>query len=149
MPAYLCVAYRWGWTNAHHYFVACSTDQARVVQAAQLAHRDRRGKYGVAVLEMPDVPGQAPEKRIQYLPSAYGESAPFENQRIEANRMLGQRVFSVVAHNQTIRQDANDPSRKRFVPVSVPGWLREEAEEFARLGGIAPLYAASPNSKKP
>lgn len=135
MPTYLAIAYRWGWTNSHSYFVSCSSDLQKVLAAAEQAAEDRCGKYGVAVLEMPEDPASTPAKRLAYFPSSYGEAAPHANARHEAYGLLGQRVFNAVQHAKTRRTD--EAGNRQFVAVDVPQWLREEAQDVADRTGIS------------
>jgi hypothetical protein len=148
MAVYLAVAYRFGWTNSHHYFVASGVDLATVQAAAEHTWEDRSGKYGVVVLEMPqDMTSEAP-KRLAYFPSSYGEAAPAENARIEAFKTLGQRAYGAVSHGKTSIQRPD--GSLAFIPVDVPSWLRLEAHRAALLHGIvyAPQMNLLPPTKK-
>lgn len=145
MAVYLAVAYRYGWTNSHQYFVACGDDLAAVRQAAEHNWEDRDGKYSVVVLQMPpDMAAGAP-KRLDYFPSSYGEVAPYENARIEAFKTLGQRTYGAVTHGRT--WISGEDGSMAFIPVEVPPWLRVEAHRAALLHGI--VYAARMNLLPP
>lgn len=122
---YLAVAYRWGWTNNHQYFVLCSTDLEQVREAAFTECDDRGGKYGVAVYKMPTTPGGKPEM-LQYSGSTYGEAAPYENPRINMFRRLGQTAFFASKEGHALLPKADGTRQLDWVEVEVPAWLHAE-----------------------
>ncbi len=123
---YLAVAYRWGWTNNHQYFVLCSTDLGQVRDAAYETCDDRGGKYGVAVYKMPTTPGGTPEL-LEYASSTYGEKAPHENPRLNIFRRLGQTAFFAVKDGKALLPPTDGGTSMDWLPVDVPAWLRSEA----------------------
>lgn len=50
MNSYLTVAYRWGSTNSHTYFVYCGHDRTKAIALARAEVSYRGGKYACAVL---------------------------------------------------------------------------------------------------
>lgn len=144
MSVFLAIAYRYGWTNSHQYFVACSPDESFALAAAERTWADRVGKYGVSVQEMPEDLSMARPRSVRYFPSAYGEAAPSECARIQAFQTLGQRAYGAVTHKKTL---LSVDGRLVALPVEVPEWLRLEAQRAALVHGIA--YAPQPNPQPP
>jgi hypothetical protein len=84
------VAYRWGFTNAHWYFVYVGTDQAKAIALADDEVQERGGKYGCAVFEF-DESGTDYEL-IYYAPCMAEDQAnesPRHNHRIDYFETLG------------------------------------------------------------
>jgi len=119
---FLVIAYRWGWTNAHHYHVYAGPDETKARALATAEAHDRGGKYGCAVLRF-DADGTDSE-RIAYEPSTYGETAPHHNHRIDMFQSLGHSLHHL-AHGRRYAREGN-----RLIPQAVepPEWVVAEVE---------------------
>lgn len=116
---YTVVAYRWGWTNAHHYHVAQSSDAARACDLAEAECLGRGGKYGVVVYEWTD---EETYEVHAYYPSSYGEDEPHFNQRIEMFESIGHDAHSAVTTH--VVWDIEQPSKDSgLCRVEAPEWL--------------------------
>lgn len=120
--AFLVVAYRWGWTNAHHYFVALCENEDLASKRADEEASDRGGKYGVAVYAWT---GSDDHERVYYAPSTYGESQPGTNQRIDMFQSIGHRAHEAATSGSVYLADPQNPQRLQSQVVQIPGWLDE------------------------
>lgn len=87
---FIVVAYRWGWTNGHQYFVYAGTDKEKAIALAKVETNDRGGKYGCAVYEFAD--NGIDYQQVFYTPSGMefaDAQAPYHNHRIDYFERLG------------------------------------------------------------
>lgn len=128
--AFLVVAYRWGWTNAHQYPVYVGTDRTKAHALAQVETEDRGGKYGCAVYEF-NADGTEYE-RTAYFSSIYDEDTPHRNYRIDMFESLGHR-FAEFAEGKVMLPDPDNPGRLKDTEVEVPEWVKDEVTRRQRI----------------
>lgn len=122
---YTVVAYRWGWTNAHHYFVACTADETVARQIAEDECDDRGGKYGVAVYAWADDRRHTLQR---YFASLYGEVEPYRSERHEMFRDIGHAVHEAVTTGWVAKHfSSKGQPAARF--AGIPKWLRKVVRE--------------------
>jgi len=88
---FVILAHRWGYLNDHYYIAgtADSLEAGKII--ADNEHDRRGGKYGVAVYRSGEV--------VYYAPSSFGETTPFQNQRICAFEQIGAMCAVAVEHD--------------------------------------------------
>ena len=94
---YLVTAYRWGWTNNHHYIVYCGPNEDRAWDLAEEECNDRGGKYGVAVNRYKE-DGEH-DTICAYYPSSWGEKLPYHNYRLDYISRLGHMLEDYLKDN--------------------------------------------------
>ena len=87
---FLVIAYRWGWTNAHHYIVGCYEHEDSAVNSAVAEAYSRGGKYGCCVLNIM----HDEVEQVFYTPSIYGEAKQAPNHRIDLFHHVGSYVVT-------------------------------------------------------
>lgn len=127
---YLAIAYRYGWTNNGHYFVAGGADPDVVTEAAEEEHAGRGGKYGVLVCEVHT------DEVYAYFPSAWGEKEATFNQRIGLAERLGLDVISAVEDGQTLQpapEDREERGLLTYQAAPIPDWLRQRHDHEKQI----------------
>jgi hypothetical protein len=145
---YTITAYRFGWLNGHQYIAGVATEAARALELANEVADDRAGKYGVAVHEW-HLEGE--RRSLGYVPSLFGEEAPFHNERFDLYEGIGHDVHEGVTAG-VLWQTPPDSDTQGNVPIAVeaPAWVvaavrrREIDCEFqAALRVDLPLFQAT------
>lgn len=93
--SWLVTAYRWGWTNNHHYIVYCGDDYDRAMELAEEEANDRGGKYGVVVRSYTE----DYSRTFGYFPSSWGEKLPYHNYRLDYISRLGHMLEDYLKDN--------------------------------------------------
>ena len=97
---YLAIAYRWGWTNAHSYFVFIGREKRRVILEAESECHGRGGKYGVEVIKF--IAQNGHHEHVAYFPSAYQEDKPHHNNRIDLFEHVGMDIITHFDHKKRV-----------------------------------------------
>jgi len=103
---WIATAYRWGWSNNHHYIVYAGDDYDRAMELAEEEANDRGGKYGVVVRSYTEDYSRV----FGYFPSSYGEKLPYHNYRLDYISRLGHMLEDYLRDNpdHELVQKAND-----------------------------------------
>ena len=126
---YTVIAYRWGWTNNTHYFVACTADADKACNLAREEADDRGGKYGVAVYEWAD---ETSFVLHEYHPSTWGEDKPHHNDRIDMFHSLGHDLHGAVTTgvHWVATGEAGESARE---VVEVPAWAVDKVRQREQM----------------
>lgn len=134
---YLAVAYRWGETNNHYYYVYAGNDRTKALALAQAEREDRGGKYGVAVWEF--TPDGIDYKRVGYFPSCAedtDESEPRYNHGIDYHQRLGFFLHECAAGKALLPDPNNATATIKtlvYQDVEIPEFMREKVAQEKRL----------------
>lgn len=120
---YFVIAYRWGCTNLHHYFVYCGQDRTKADALANAECSDRGGKYGVAVYEF-DTDGTNYNLASYFGAIMHQEEKPFHNHRIDFFQSLGHKFADFAQGRETHVED----SIVKWKECDPPQWVKDEYE---------------------
>jgi hypothetical protein len=123
---YFVVAYRWGCTNEHWYFVYAGVDQVKAVTMAENEAQDRGGKYGCAVFEFDE--SGTDYQMIFYAPSmneAQTAKAPIHEHRHDYYIRLGM-MFEQACEGAVYVPDGETQNGMKHTLVTVPQLLKDE-----------------------
>jgi hypothetical protein len=140
---YIAVAYRWGFTNEHWYFVYVGLDAVKAVTLAEHEAQDRGGKYGCVVYEFDE--GGTDYQQIFYSPSMTEEPStkgPQHNHRVDYFIALGLFFDSACEGAVYLPNQANESKLHKEV-VTVPDVLK--AERDRQRERMLAVMAASAN----
>jgi hypothetical protein len=124
---YFTVAYRWGYTNEHSYFVYVGTDQVKAVTLAENEAQDRGGKYGCAVYEFDE--NGIDYQLIFYSPSMSEDQTdrePKHNFRLDYLTMMG--LFFDGACDGAVYLPGEAGKGAKHTLVDVPEVLKAERD---------------------
>ena len=135
---YLVVAYRWGETNNHSYFVYAGMDHKQALELAELECQDRGGKYGVAAWEFTQ--DGRDYKLAGYFPSSAEDAdtpEPRYNHGIDYNIRLGA-FLNECASGRALLPDPSSAAATTgrmltYQEVEIPDYMREKVDRETRL----------------
>jgi hypothetical protein len=134
---YFVVAYRWGFTNEHWYFVYVGVDRDKAEALAKEEVQERGGKYGCAVFAFND-DGRDYEL-VYYAPCMTEDAAatsPRHNHRLDYFERLGM-LFDDACEGEAWLPTEAEPGLLRTVKVDVDARLRAERDrQRARLHAV-------------
>jgi hypothetical protein len=128
VPIYLAVAYRWGETNNHWYYVYAGLDMTKALALAENESNHRGGKYAVCVWQF--TPDGCDYKIVGYFASSQedeGTNEPEHSWYIDYIQRLGHFLHDC-ASGSTLLPDPEDPKRLTFQSVEIPGYQRKKVE---------------------
>jgi hypothetical protein len=129
-PIYLAVAYRWGETNNHWYFIYAGIDRIKALAAARNEVSFRGGKYGTCVWEF-TVDGLDYKRCAYYPSSAEPEDAadPTHNHMNDYFHSLG--IFlHEAAQGRALLPSAE--RRMTYQEVTIPDYQRMKVDDEQR-----------------
>lgn len=134
--SFLAVAYRWGWTNNHSYFIYCGTDRVKALALARAENADRGGKYACVVWKF-DEDG-IDSHSIGYWPSSMepdGQTAPRHNHRIDYFETLGHFLHDM-ADGKCLLPVEDGSNTLTYQPVECPPFARARVERERKMLAI-------------
>lgn len=129
MTIYLAIAYRWGHTNDHWYFLYCGEDESKAAALAENERDGRGGKYGVAVYTV-DTNGEALSMHAYY-PSR-DEAEPFMNWKIEMVERLGHLLWDCLEGRMMVPSPEDPRTLVHIDAPELPQVLVERGNELKR-----------------
>ena len=125
---YLVQAFRWGWTNNHHYLVYAGPDREKAIRLASAECAGRGGKYGVQVTEV-TCNGEEIDhlEHIAYYSSLHGEKQPHTNWRIE--------WFESVGNVLCTHWEDGIGQPDEHIPVWIQQLIMQRRDEYKALYG--------------
>lgn len=130
---FLAMAYRWGYTNNHHYIIYCGMDEQKAVACAQAECNDRGGKYGCVVWGYKDAGPEQEVRKVAYFRSMAETEAkgPQHNYRLDMFQTLGHAFYDFaqgtiyLPEDDTTLKDRGGKPMKVLKPhkVDPPQWV--------------------------
>lgn len=134
---YIVVAYRWGETNNHWYFVFAGVDRARAFTLALEERDGRGGKYGVAVWEFTQ--DGCDYKHVGYFPSSAEDAETTEpkyNHGIDYHQRLGFFLHECASGKALLPDPLTAAATIKtltYQDVEIPDFMREKVDREKRL----------------